>query len=146
MSRDDEAPGHSASVHIYARIKGKLDGRENNAGVTYTDARDSMGAIAIQKYHFIDYARYLVFAFRKYAGSKYSVHVMNGSSANLDDRLLLKAYEKDVAGLDYLTVDLGKPLYNKRTVTFKIGWTNGWGSGSELIRFIMENAYLTDFE
>src|SRR5699024_12388929 len=106
---------------------------------------DLLGALAIQKYTFVHSAKYLIFKFRKYAGSTFSVHVVNGASNSTSDRIYFEKFEDATSGVHTLAVDLGKPVYNDRTVTFKIGWTHGWGSKDEVIRFIMEGVYLTDF-
>ena len=134
------------SAHIMGGQKGVLDGRGVSDNVLkYYDVRDSLGALAIQKYTFVHSAKYLIFKFRKYAGSTFSVHVVNGASNSTSDRIYFEKFEDATSGVHTLAVDLGKPVYNDRTVTFKIGWTHGWGSKDEVIRFIMEGVYLTDF-
>lgn len=136
----------STSAHIYAGAKGTLDGRGlPDLGNHYDDVRDDLGALAFQKYEFIRASRYLVFRFRKYAGSTFSVHVIDGSSDNIDDRIYFEKLDSDQSGLMNFIVDLGTPDFSNQTVTFKIGWTHGWGDRTENVRFIMENVYLTDF-
>jgi len=135
------------SAHIYAGAKGTLDGRGlPDLGNDYEDVRDSMSAVSYQKYHFVHSARYLVFNFRKYSGATYSIHVMKNATSDIDnDRLYFERLEKETSGLDPKVIDLGTPTYEDRVVSFKIGWTTGWGPRDENIRFIMESVYLTDF-
>ncbi|CDQ41514.1 phage tail spike protein [Virgibacillus salexigens] len=136
----------STSFHIYGATKGSLDGRGlSGINMEYYDVRDALGALAFQKYHFIHSARYLVFRFRKYSGSKISVHVMEGSSDDTNDRLYFEILENGTSGVEEFQVDLGVPDFKLRTVTFKIGWTHGWGDRMEFVRFIMERVFLTDF-
>ncbi|WP_337970136.1 phage tail spike protein [Virgibacillus salexigens] len=136
----------STSFHIYGATKGSLDGRGlSGINMEYYDVRDALGALAFQKYHFIHSARYLVFRFRKYSGSKISVHVMEGSSEDTNDRLYFEILENGTSGVEEFQVDLGVPDFKLRTVTFKIGWTHGWGDRMEFVRFIMERVFLTDF-
>ncbi|WP_077317569.1 phage tail spike protein [Virgibacillus proomii] len=134
------------AAHIYGGTKGNLDGRGlDGTNEAYEDVRDNLGAVAFQKYEFKHSARYLVFRFRKYAGAKFSVHVVKGTSDKTSDRIYFEILEKDFAGIKTFVCDLGKPQFNTREVTFKIGWTHSWGSRQENIRFIMESVYLTDF-
>ncbi|WP_200416278.1 phage tail spike protein [Virgibacillus salexigens] len=136
----------STSFHIYGATKGSLDGRGiSGINMEYYDVRDALGALAFQKYHFIHSARYLVFRFRKYSGSKISVHVMEGSSDDTNDRLYFEILENGTSGVEEFQVDLGVPDFRLRTVTFKIGWTHSWGDRMEFVRFIMERVFLTDF-
>ncbi|EQB34782.1 hypothetical protein M948_20575 [Virgibacillus sp. CM-4] len=136
----------STSFHIYGATKGSLDGRGlSGINMEYYDVRDALGALAFQKYHFIHSARYLVFRFRKYSGSKISVHVMEGSSDDTNDRLYFEILENGTSGVEEFQVDLGVPDFKLRTVTFKIGWTHSWGDRMEFVRFIMERVFLTDF-
>lgn len=135
-----------AATHIYGGTKGNLDGRGlDGTNEAYLDVRDSLGAVAFQKYEFRHSTRYLVFRFRKYAGAKFSVHVVNGISDKTSDRIYFEILERDFAGIKTFVCDLGKPKFNTREVTFKIGWTHSWGSRQENMRFIMESVYLTDF-
>ncbi|MED3739344.1 hypothetical protein P4529_21655, partial [Virgibacillus pantothenticus] len=136
---------HNAT-QIYGGVKGSLDGRGLDGSLEdYEDVRDGIRAVAFNKYEFTHSARYLVFRFRKYAGAKFSVHVMKNTSDNINDRLYFELLEKDVEGLKNFIVDLGVPQYNTRVVTFKIGWTSSWGNRMENMRFVMEKVYLTDF-
>ncbi|API92723.1 MULTISPECIES: phage tail spike protein [unclassified Virgibacillus] len=134
------------ATQIYGGVKGSLDGRGLDGSLEdYEDVRDGIRAVAFNKYEFTHSAKYLVFRFRKYAGAKFSVHVMKDTSDNINDRLYFELLEKDVEGLKNFIVDLGVPKYDTRVVTFKIGWTSGWGNRMENMRFVMEKVYLTDF-
>lgn len=133
----------STSAHFYGGIKGRLDGREYE-GTQFKDSRDPMNCVAFQRYRFNHSARYLVFGFRKNSGAKFSVHIMNDGSADIDDRIFYRLFEKDYQGYELLIADLGKPTYESRMVGFKIGWTNGWGAADEEMIFKVESVYLTD--
>src|SRR5699024_11508277 len=110
-----------------------------------SDSRDSMSAVAVQRYYFVHSSRYLAFAFAKYSGAEFSVLVMKNASDNIEDRLYYEKFSKDYSGTTILYTDLGKPDFKEKNVTFKIGWTLNWGPRDEMIRFIIRNVYLTDF-
>src|SRR5699024_11915380 len=92
-------------------------------------------------YYFVHSSRYLAFAFAKYSGAEFSVHVMKNASDNIEDRLYYEKFSKDYSGTTILYTDLGKPDFKEKNVTFKIGWTLNWGPRDEMIRFIIRNVY-----
>src|SRR5690625_3328042 len=77
----------TTSNHIMAGIKGLIDGRGADYLVdgAVSDSRDSMSAVAVQRYYFVHSSRYLAFAFAKYSGAEFSVHVMKNASDNIED-------------------------------------------------------------
>lgn len=130
----------------YTAVKGELDGR-GIAGynLKYQDVRDALGALAFQQYEFIHSARYLVFSYWKNGSAgKHSLHVVNGTSDKTADRIYFETIEANRSGVIDCVIDLGKPNYRKRNVTFKIGWTHGWGGQSEIIMFRMVRVIQTD--
>lgn len=131
----------------YAATKGILDGRgtTGSSGIVYKDVRDSMSSVVFQRYEFIHSARYLVFSYwNDRVSGKHSLHVLNGGSANVDDRIFFRVVEADHSGTIDCIIDLGKPTYRSRDVSFKIGWTHGWGSGDDPFRFRMLRVIQTD--
>lgn len=133
-------------AHIFGGVKGSIDGRGlDNDTNSFQDVRDGLGAVAVQQYKFTHSTRYLVFRMQKYAGSKFSVHIVNNASDNISDRIYYELFETTVGGEQTMIIDLGTPLFNTRTVTFKIGWTNSWGGRMENVRFYIKEVSLTDY-
>lgn len=132
--------------HWNSTQKGYGDGRSFPNGDGYRDRRDSLGALAYDSYRFIHSSRYLVFKYNNNARSgKHSLHVVNGTSASTSQRIYYELVEASQSGVITCIVDLGKPLFNDRHVTFKIGWAKGWGPASDELVFQMQGVYLTDF-
>ena len=130
----------------YNSFKGRLDGRGLPGwDLSYEDVRDGMGTVVFQRYTFTHKSRYMVFRFHKRAGATFSVHVVKGASDNISDRVYYEKLESDMSGVFTFVTDLGKPTYTEKDFSFKIGWTNSWGSREEVISFRMISAYQTDF-
>ena len=127
--------------------KGMIDGRgySDAVGMNFEDVRDRAQAVVVQQYNFIHSSRYLTFDLYKLAGAKYAVMLFNGTSAQDSDRIFRAVYETNTSGLQQIIIDLGVPTFNYRTIGFKIGWSNSWGSKEEIVSFRLTAKKLTDF-
>ncbi|MFU0790642.1 MAG: hypothetical protein ACFWT6_11885 [Virgibacillus proomii] len=129
----------------YVCLKYSADGSMRK-DTGYLDVRDGLNAVAFQRYEFVHCARYLIFHYWPHADSgKHSLHVVNGSSDKKEDRIYFQLIEKGTSGIQKCVIDLGKPTFKKRDVTFKIGWVAAWTpSPDEEIIFRMKSVIQTD--
>lgn len=129
----------------YVGMKYTADGRDL-ATTGFRDVRDAMSAVSFQRYEFIHSSRWLVFYYwNNAASSKHSIHVMENASSDIGkDRLAFSILEAGDSGVKKLLCDLGTPTYEKREVSFKIGWTNNWGPADGEIIFRMKSIVQTD--
>ncbi|GIP61935.1 hypothetical protein J32TS6_04900 [Virgibacillus pantothenticus] len=129
----------------YVCLKYSADGSKRKE-TGYLDVRDGLNAVAFQRYEFVHCARYLIFHYWPHADSgKHSLHVVNGSSDKKEDRIYFQLIEKGTSGIQKCVIDLGKPTFKKRDVTFKIGWVAAWTpSPEEEIIFRMKSVIQTD--
>jgi len=132
-----------------SRDVGMLDGRGTAAGEAqyFDDVRDSAygWSVRFQRYEFIHSARYITFGYRVADAANVGWHTVRlYEGTNL---LLVQTVPGGRTNTPYLpmTVDLGVPTFERRTIDLRIGWTLSNTDRNKQIRFRINRVFLTDF-
>src|SRR5690625_54181 len=131
------------------RAVGMLDGRGTESGDAqyFDDVRDSSKRYTVnfQRYEFIHSSRYLVIGYRVASNSNVGRHRVNLFDGSV--HLMEMIVDGGNTGNTYLpmTLDLGKPTFERRSIDLRVGWDRGWMDKNNVVRFRVNRIYQTDF-